>query len=119
MGAGRVRLCAPCVVVYVRGPQTKGRTVSVRAVRVELAALVAGGDVDLREVADAGDLDVVGGLDEVGAGEGAVGGDAGAVAGLDAPGDLDALRVANDRVGAWLGRGKDAEVVYGVDCGGR
>lgn len=84
---------------------------------VKLATLVALGDVDAREVADTSDLDVVGCLDEVRAGDGPLWHDTRSVAGLDAPGDLDALGVTDDRIRAWLRRRKDAEVVYRVDCG--
>ena len=65
--------------------------------RVELAARVATRDVDLREVADAGDLDVVGRLDKVRAHNRAVRDDASTVALLRAPRDLDPFRVP-DRV---------------------
>lgn len=85
--------------------------------RVELAALVALGDVELRrtfrqlssffeltgrlrganlgEVALAGPLDVLGRLDNVDALERVLGDQARAVAGLGAPRDLVALRVAD------------------------
>jgi hypothetical protein len=62
-----------------------------RAVRVELAAGVVEVDVQLREVACTHDLDVGIGLDEGHAGDGAVGDDAGVIARLRAPGDLDGL----------------------------
>ena len=91
-------------------------TIAIRTVRVELAARVALGDVDLRQVADAGDLDVVRGLDEVRARDRAVGDEARAVAGLDAPRDLDALRVSDDGVGAGARRRENAEVVERGDC---
>ena len=93
----------------------KGRTVTVRAVRVELAARVAGGDVHLREVAHAGDLHVVRGLHEVRAGDGAGRDRARAVAVLEAPRHLDALRVADARVRARRRRRVEAEVVDRVD----
>lgn len=101
--------CAP------RQEERRRRTVAVRTVRVELAALVALRDVDFREVAHTSDLNVVRSLDEVRASDGALGHDACAVAGLDTPGDLDALRVADDGVRARLRRGKDAEIVYCVN----
>ena len=90
-------------------------TIAIRAVRVELAARVALGDVDLRQVADAGDLDVVRGLDKVRARDRAVGDEARAVALLDAPRDLYTLGVSDNGAGAGRGRREEAEVVERVD----
>lgn len=81
---------------------------------VQFATSVPSGYVDLGQVANPGDLDVVGCLDEVCAGYGAVRDKTGAVAGFEAPGDFDALGVADDGVGSWVRRGKDAEIVHGV-----
>ena len=61
---------------------TDGVAVAVGAVVVDLASLVASGDVDLSEVTMAGDLNVLGRLHEVGAMEGPLGYHAGAVTGL-------------------------------------
>jgi hypothetical protein len=60
-------------------------------VRVELTALVAGEDVQLREVTVAHDLHVEGRLEERDARDGAVGDEARVVARLCAPCDLDGL----------------------------
>jgi hypothetical protein len=62
--------------------------------RVELAAGVAAGDVDLCEVADTRDLDVVGRAHEVHALQRAVRDRTCAASGLGAPRDLVLLRVA-------------------------
>lgn len=105
----------PCAERVPEDEPADGVPVAVRAVRVELAARVARGHVDLREVADARDLDVVRRLDEVHALEGAVGDGARAAPALRAPRDLLALRVA-DRADA---RGRpEAEVVDVVDVRG-
>ena len=80
---------------------------------VELASRIPLGDVDLREVADPSNLDVVGGLDEVRPGDGAVRNQPRTVPRLDAPRDLDALRVPDGGGGAGGGRREDAPV---VDC---
>jgi len=61
---------------------TNGVAITVGAMVVEFASLIAFGNVDLGEVALAGDLDVLGGLYEVDALEGALGHHAGTVAGL-------------------------------------
>lgn len=74
---------------------TDGVAVPVGAMVVEFASVVAGGNVDLGEVALAGDLDILGGLHEVDAFEGARGHHAGAVAGLRAVGDHLAFGVAD------------------------
>ena len=91
---------------------TDGVTVTVGAVVVELASVVAPGDVDLREVALAGDLDVLGGLYEVDACEGALGHHAGAMAGLRAVGDHLAFGVAD---GFDSGRSPQAEVIDAIE----
>ena len=89
-----------------------GVAVPVGAVVVELAPLVRGGDVDLGEVALAGDLDVLGGLYEVDALEGALGYHAGAVVGLRAVGDHLAFGLAD---GVDSGRPPQAEVIDSVE----
>lgn len=83
--------------------------------RVELTTRVTTGDVDLREVPDASDLDVVWGLDEMRALHSAVGDDASAMAALDAPCNLDPLGVSDFGVGPGLGRCEEAEVVERVN----
>lgn len=83
---------------------------------VELAALIPSWDVNFGEITDTGHLNVVGCLDKMDAAESTVGSETGTVSRLDAPRDLDTLRVANDRVGTRLGWGEDAKVVYRVDC---
>ena len=79
----------------------------VRAVRVELASIVAGRDVDLGEVTLARDLDVVRGLHEVDARKGAVGNKTRPATALRAPRDLLALGVTDS---THLRRGPEAEV---------
>lgn len=81
--------------------------------RVELAARVAREHVQQREVADAGDLHVVLGVHEVHALERAVRDHARAAPGLGAPGDLDALGVADALALLW--RSPEAEVVCVVE----
>ena len=100
-----------------QGKKHAALTVPVRAVRVELAALVALRDVDLREVPDARHLYVVGRLHKVRARDRAVRDDARAVPGLRAPRDLDALRVPDHRVRARLRRREDAPVLDRVHYG--
>jgi len=79
---------------------TDGVALTICTAVVELASYVLIGDVDLGEVTPAGDLDVLGGLHEVDAFEGASGHHAGAVAGLGAVRDHLAFGVADDlRVG--------------------
>ena len=87
------------------------RTVSVRTVRVKLAALVARGDVHEREVADACDLHVVRGLHKVRARERVWRNRTRPVPVLEAPRHFDAFCVADRRVRAWLGWCVEAEVV--------
>jgi len=91
---------------------TDGVAVTIGTVVVELASFVAVGDVDLGEVTLAGDLDVLGGLHEVDAFEGALGHHAGAVAGLGAVGDHLAFGIADRLEG---GRSPQAEVIDAVD----
>lgn len=86
-----------------------------RAVRVELAARVAGGDVDLCPVPEPMDLDVHVRLDKVRGGDGAIRDETGAVARLGAVGDDNGLDVADEAVGAGLGRAVDAEIVHAVE----
>lgn len=87
-------------------------TIAIRTMGVELASGITRLNVELGEIADSGDLDVFGGLDEVRALDRAVGDDARTVAALNTPGDLDALGLANDRIG--LRRREDTPVVEGV-----
>lgn len=92
-------------------------TITVSTMRIELAACIPIGDVQRREVSDARDLHVIGCLHEMRASDRAVGNEARPVARLDAPRDLDALRLPDRGVCAGLGGREDAEVVYRVDCG--
>lgn len=92
------------------------RTVAVRAMRVELATRVAGGDVHLRKVADACDLDVVRRLHEVRAADSVRRDRARAVAVLEAPRYFNALGVTDGGVRARLRRGVEAEVIDRIDC---
>ena len=85
--------------------------------RVQLPALVARRDVDLREVSNTGDLDVIGCLDKVRALDGTRGHDARAVPALHTPRDLDALRVADNGARARARGREQAEVLERVDCG--
>ena len=91
---------------------TDGVTVTVGAMVVEFASLVAGGDINLGEVTLAGDLDVLRGLHEVDACESTFGHHAGAVAGLRAVGDHLAFAIADclDSGGS-----PQAEVIDGVE----
>ena len=91
---------------------TDGVAVTVRAVVVELASLVATGNVDLGEVTLAGDLDVLGGLHKVDTFESALGHHAGAVSGLGAVGHHLAFSIA-DRLDSW--RSPQAEVTDAVE----
>ena len=86
--------------------------VTVGAMVVEFAAVVAAADVDLGEVTLAGDLDILGSLHEVDAFESALGHHAGAVAGLRAVGDHLAFVIANCLDS---GRSPQAEVIDGVE----
>ena len=90
-------------------------TVAIRTVRVELASSVALRDVYLRQIADAGHLNVIRGLYEVCAGDGTVGDEPCPVAGLDAPCDLDTLGFSNSRASAGLRRAVDTPVINTVD----
>lgn len=92
------------------------RTVSVSAVRIQLASFIAVRDVHQRQVPDAGHLHVVRGLHKVRPRDRTVGDETRPVPWLDAPRHLDALRVANDRVRSRLRGREDAEVVDRVDC---
>lgn len=87
-------------------------TIAIRTMGVKLASGITRLNVEFGEIADSGDLDVIGGLDEVRALDRAVGDDARTVAALNAPGDLNALGLANDRIG--LRRREDTPVVEGV-----
>lgn len=89
-----------------------GVAVAVGAMIVELASVVAGGDVDLGEVTLAGDLDVLGRLHEVDAVERVLGHHAGAVAGLGAVGDHLSLSVT-DYLDS--GRSPQAEVIDAIE----
>lgn len=91
---------------------TNGVAVTVCTMVVELASLVAGGDVNLGEVTLAGDLDVLGRLDKVHAVEGALRYQAGSVAVLGAVGDHLSLSVTDclDNGGS-----PQAEVINGVE----
>jgi len=91
---------------------TDGVAVTVGAMVVELASLVARGDVNLGEVTLAGDLDVLGRLDKVDAVEGARRYHAGAVDVLGAVGDHLSLSVTDCLDN---GRTPQAEVINGVE----
>ena len=90
-------------------------TLAVRTMRIHLASSITSADVELGEIADASDLNVVGGLDEVRARDGAVGDEPCPVARLDAPCDLDTLGFSNSRAGAGLRRAVDTPVINTVD----
>jgi hypothetical protein len=92
-------------------------THAVLGARVELAASVAGLDVDLGLVNEAGDHDVVVVLEHLRAEEGTGGDLAGAVSGLGAPRDLIALGVGDERVGRR--RSPEAEVWWMAVSEGR
>lgn len=83
--------------------------------RIEFTSLIALRDVDLREVANAGDLDIVRSLDEMCASDGAVGDESRPVARLEAPSHLYTFSVANHGVRTRLRRTIDAPVVERVD----
>ena len=83
---------------------------------VELATFVSLGDIEQRQIPNTSDLNIVGCLDEVGTRDRAVRNEARAIAWLDAPSNLDALRVSDDRVRTGFWGSEDAKVVYGVDC---
>ena len=82
---------------------------------VELASCVTFGDVDLREITYPSNLDVVGGLDEVRPSDSAVRNQSCTVAWLNAPRDLDTLRVSDGGARTGGGRRKDAPVIDCVD----
>ena len=84
------------------------KTYEISAVRVQLAAKVVGGEVQLRLVEEGNDLEVRRGDKELHAGDGTRGNETGAAAGLRAPCDLLALGVANGRRSS--GRGPHAPV---------
>lgn len=92
------------------------RTVAVCAVRVQLSTCITRWNVDHCQVSNARHLHVVGCLHEVCAGDGPVGNETRAISGLDAPGHLNTLGIAYDRVRARFRRCEDTEIVYGVDC---
>ena len=83
--------------------------------RVELASIVTGRDVDLGEVTLARDLDVVRGLHKVDTGEGAIGNKTRPATALRAPRDLLTLGVTDG--GAGLGGSPNTPVVEVVDKG--
>lgn len=83
-------------------------TYQVSTVRVQFTSIVVRGQVDLCLVDEPGNLDVVGGLDQLDTLEGTVWNEAGAVAGLCAPCHFLCLGVANGRV--WLGRCPETEI---------
>ena len=115
---GRAHKVGPLVELLPRAKDVAvneaadGVAVTVGAVVVELASVVAAGDVDLREVALAGNLDVLGGLHEVDAFEGALGHYTRAVAGLRAVGDHLTFGVAD---GLDSGRSPQAEVIDTIE----
>lgn len=89
--------------------------VPVCAVWIELAASVARRDVDLRQVADAGDLDVVGSLHEMRALDRVRWDGTCAIAVLETPRDFNTLGVADSRICTWLRRSIEAKVIDRVD----
>jgi len=91
-----------------------GITIASGTMRIKLPTSIAGGDIQGCQVTDARYLDVIGGLDEVSAFDGARWDDTSSVSGLYAPRDLDLLCVANDRIWTRLGRSEEAKVVHGV-----
>jgi hypothetical protein len=91
--------------------ETSSKTYAVLRARVELASVVAVLDVELGLVDETSDHPVVLRLEELGAEEGALLHDAGAVALLGAPRDLVTLGVGDGRVGG--SRGPKAEVYRG------
>jgi len=89
---------------------------SISTVRVHLSSSVIRGHVDEVLLDETGDLDVVGGLHELKAGDGTGGDDTSTMAGLGAPRNHGALDVTNSLVGS---RGcPQAEVVDRIDEGG-
>lgn len=90
-----------------------GVTVTICSVRVELTTRIALCDVELGKVTASRHLDVTVGLDEMRTSHRTVRDQSGAVAGLGAPGDLFAFRVAHLAVGNWSR--EDAPIVDGVE----
>lgn len=74
------------------------------SVGVELSSVITVGDVDLGAVEESLNLDVEGGLDEVGGLDGSVRDQSGVVSGLGAVGNDDRLDVSDQRVRSWRGR---------------
>jgi len=91
-------------------------SIAISTMRVQFTTFVSGRNVQVREVTNTSNLHEVRRLDEVCAGDGAVGNQAGAVAILHAPGDFKSLCIANRRRRARLGGREQAEIRHGVDC---
>jgi hypothetical protein len=91
--------------------------VPICSVGVEFASLVAGRNVDVGEVADAGDLDIIWSLDEMDTGECTVRDSTGSTTGLGAPCDFDTFSVSDCGAGAWCRRCPKTEVIDVVDPG--
>lgn len=72
-----------------------GITETSSPMRVQLAAFIALGDVHARQIADAGDLHEIRGLDEGGAVDTAIGDETRAVTILHTPRDFDLLGVTD------------------------
>lgn len=88
-----------------------GVSETVSAVGIELSTRILGGDVHLRKVAIASDLDIVRSLHEMRALDGAVGDETSAVAVIHAPRNHDLLDSTDSRVLAiGVGRCPDTEV---------
>jgi hypothetical protein len=94
---------------------TEGVTTLIGTVGVQLSSGVVGLDVDVLLLDEASDLNVVGRLHELNAGDGTLGDDTGTIAWLRAPSNALTLGVADERI--LLGRAPEAEVIDAVDDG--
>jgi hypothetical protein len=101
-----------CIRVH---QSSEGVATQISTVRVKLATEIAFFDVDQSLVNKSDNADIVGGLNELDALEGALGNDAGPMPGLCAPGDFLAFGIGDGRVG--LGRCPETKVIYTVHEG--
>lgn len=90
-------------------------SIAICTVGVKLAASVAGGNVDVREISNTCDLNVVWSDHNVRTSDGAVRDQSCSVSTLHAPCYFDLLGVPDDRVRAWLRRRPDTPILNSVD----
>lgn len=90
-------------------------TIPIRTVRIQLASCITFGNVDFSEISNTSDLNEIWRLDKVSARDCTIWNQSCAIARLDTPGYLDALRVSDNRVRTGIRWGPNTPIIDVID----